>query len=407
VKRVTALTLVITAAFFHGVTAATAEAVEVGGGPGQRWDCLAFGFKGDIYVVNLDGTGLTYLTADDDADGYLPAFSPDGTKIAYSYHDDDSDHWVVYVMNADGSDKRRLSPPDDVLDENGIDGDYCPVFTPDGERVAVGRCYESNEKKTDIIFFPTGGGAEENFSTKIEDAWELERRNNYGWAPPWANIGDPAFSGDGRKIAFRDYPGVTGLRLWVVNADGSGARLLAEDNAKSHAFSPDGKKLAFYTLTKEGRDIYVVNADGTGRRQLTDGGRDWLPTFSPDGKKVVYESSVGSERGLSPADIYIMNADGSGPRALTQTPEHECGGRFTPDGSKIVFVAWALAEGCDAGVGIYIMNADGSERRFLVAGDAAGDGFSLGPSLVEGRLLDSYGNWHDVVDDPEATPPGE
>jgi hypothetical protein len=49
------------------------------------------------------------------------------------------------------------------------------------------------------------------------------------------------------------------------------------------------------------------------------------------------------------------------------------------------------------------MNADGSERRFLVAGDD----FSLGPSLVEGRLLDSYGNWHDVVGEPEGTPPGE
>ncbi len=383
-----------------------AAAVEVGGGPRQRWDCITFARWGEIYVVNLDGTGLTRLTAND-AFEYSPAFSPDGTKIAYTDPYDGSDHGVVYVINADGTDKRRLSPPDDVLDGNGAGEDSDPVFAPNGERVAAERYYKSYKRGSEIIFFPTSGGPEENFSTKIEDAWERERPNNYGAALPPKNIRFPAFSGDGRRIAFRDYPGVSGSRLWIANADGSGARRLTEGNAFSFVFSPDGRKVAFHTWIEERRAICVINADGTGRRQLTDGDRDSEgPVFSPDGKKIIYESSVRSETdpvACLNSDIYIMNADGSGRRALTRTPEDEGRARFTPDGSKIVFVAWPLADDDSAETGVYVMNADGSGKRRL----ADDDDFSLGPSLVEGRLLDSYGNWHDVVDDLEPTPPAE
>jgi hypothetical protein len=143
-KRVTVLILVMAAAFFHGVTPARAAgaaeqpeaaAVEAGGGPRQRWDCVAFTTWTGIYVVNLDGTGLTRLTAD----GRSPAFSPDGTKIAFVNVDKDGIRWAVYIMNADGSDKRRLSPAKEVMAKITNLGDGGPVFSPDGERVAATR----------------------------------------------------------------------------------------------------------------------------------------------------------------------------------------------------------------------------------------------------------------------------
>jgi len=385
-----------------------AATLEVDGGPSQRWDCITSARWGEIYVVNLDGTGLTRLTANDPFDR-SPAFSPDGTKIAYRHdHRSASDRSAVYVMNVDGTDKRRLSPPNEVMEEKGIHGDYRPVFAPDGERVAAERVFIGKAPRHyEIIFFPTSGGAEENFSTKIEDAWERERRDNYGSASPPRNIRFPAFSGDGRTVAFRDYPGVTGSRLWVANADGSGARRLTEGNAFSFVLSPDGRKVAFHSWIEERRVICVINADGTGRRQLTNGDRDnECPAFSPDGKKIIYESSVRSE--VDPvaclySDIYIMNADGSHRRALTRTPEEEGRARFTPDGSKIVFAAWSLPDDYSVRSGIHVMNADGSGRQFL----ADEDYFSLGPSLVEGRLVDSYGNWHDVLGEPETSPRSE
>jgi TolB protein len=395
-KRATFLMFII-AAFSHGVTAARTEAVEVGGGPRQRWDCVAFVADGDIYIINLDGTGLTRLTADDASDHSSPAFSPDGTQIAYVSGEKGAVHRAVYVMDADGSNKRRLSRPKGEWNFK----DMSPGFPPDGERVVATRTYFP---PCSIVFFPLSGGEEEIFKLKIRDAWQRERPDDYVGPGPWGDVSAPAFTADGLKIAYRVTPNCSGSLLWIVDADGSGARLLAKDNPYSHVFSPDGKKLAFFTWTEEGKDIAVINADGTGRRQLTKGDRDsFSPSFSPDGKKIIYESSVRSEEKHVAADIYIMNADGSGPRALTQTPENEGGGRFTPDGSKIVFVEGPLTRDDPAEPRIYVMNADGSSRRFLVAGRK----FSLGPSLVEGRLLDSYGNSHDVVEEPETSPRSE
>lgn len=393
-KTATAFMLVVVAACSRGGPPSRAPeapeqpeaaAVEVGGGPRQRWDCVAFVADGDIYVVNLDGTGLTRLTADDACDHSSPAFSPDGTKIAYVSVDKGSVHWAVYVMDADGSDKRRLSPPKEEWDFM----DMSPGFTPDGERVVATRTYFP---PCSIVIFPSTGGGEEFYLPP--------------GLPPSAR-GDPSsatFSPDGERVAFYVETGDCTKALWTANADGSGARPLVEENLDSFALSPDWKKVVFCAWTEAGRDIYVVNADGTGRRQLTKGDRDnFSPAFSPDGKKIIYESSVRSEEKHVASDIYIMNADGSGPRALTRTPEDERGARFTPDGSKVVFVARPLSEDDSAEPAVYIMNADGSGRRFLIAGRR----LSLGPSMVEGRLLDSYGNWHDVVDDPEATTTGE
>jgi Tol biopolymer transport system component len=71
---------------------------------------VAFGAFGDddlqVYVVNADGSGLTQLTHDPQT-ALNPSWSPDGSQIAY-LSTQESSGWVVYVMNADGSDPRSL-----------------------------------------------------------------------------------------------------------------------------------------------------------------------------------------------------------------------------------------------------------------------------------------------------------
>jgi TolB protein len=86
----------------------------------------------DIWIVNRDGTGERALAAEASLiDERLPVWSPDGTKIAYQLIDrvtDDVSH--VVVMDADGTNVRRLSPP--------ADGPI--IWSPDGTRVLSSVC---------------------------------------------------------------------------------------------------------------------------------------------------------------------------------------------------------------------------------------------------------------------------
>ena len=78
----------------------------------------------NVYVMNADGTGVTQLT-DDPAGDYRPAWSPDGTTLAFeSSRDDRAFDRDVFVMNADGSDERRLRN----ANENARDVDWQPTI---------------------------------------------------------------------------------------------------------------------------------------------------------------------------------------------------------------------------------------------------------------------------------------
>ena len=83
-----------------------------------------------------------------------------------------------------------------------------------------------------------------------------------------ATEGDPAWSPDGRRIAFRSIGiGRVNSDLYVVNADGSGLRRLTRNAAKLRwfAWSPDGRTIAFL----RNGEVYIVKADGSGERRLT------------------------------------------------------------------------------------------------------------------------------------------
>jgi len=365
-----------------------AVSVAVEGGLLQRWDCVAFdtGWRNnptaEIYVVNLDGSGLTRLTNNNIAD-YSPAFSPDGMKIAFiSWRDGDG---AGYVMNADGSDQRRLSMPNPHPRDY---EDMWPTFTPDGKRIAALRTYYP---PADTVFFPVNGDSEEFFDVGDCNGLVGDAGGAYG----------VAFSPDRRNVAFSldIQEGDLASELWLANADGSGAHRLTKDSAHSYSFSPDGKQIVYSLWTEKERQIFTINVDGSGHRQLTNDDRDnHSPMLSPDGKQIIYVSGTHSSEppGLDmiASHIYVMNADGSGNRMLRESDLGEESPCFTPDGTGIVFAAGPIVNGYIADADIYVMNSDGTQLHRIIDGEG---GFSLGPSLVSGRLVDSYGNWHEVA----------
>jgi TolB protein len=156
---------------------------------------------------------------------------------------------------------------------------------------------------------------------------------------------DPSWSPDGTQIAFRSERSGE-PEIWIMNADGTGRRRLAE--GLSPAWSPDGSLIAF-----AGRaGLSVIGSDGTGRRVLphTEGGE--YPSWSPDGSRIAFNSNLTGDHVM-----YIAQADGSKVVDLSSVGE---GWQvdWSPDGRSILFTSHR--DHPDNYTDVYVMRPDGS-----------------------------------------------
>lgn len=128
-------------------------------------------------------------------------------------------------------------------------------------------------------------------------------------------------------------------RLWAAAVDGSGlrkiSRTVAAQNAVTElepALSPDGRLIAYVSVTDSKSNIWLVQADGSLARALTADGGSQSPAWSPDGTKIAF---ISDRSGTN--DVWIMNSDGSGQRRVTTLPGQENRPSFSPEGNKLVF----------------------------------------------------------------------
>jgi Tol biopolymer transport system component len=337
---------------------------------GQRVTFVRFHYdvgSTEVYVMNADGSEQRNLTQEWGREpNIFPIWSPDRRKILFGKSRCDAvvgrgcvGARYLYVMNADGSGVRRLARAGTVrriFPGQGVGPRVpSPVWSPDGGRIAFG---SDRDGRADVYVMNADGSA--------------RRRLTYGGAIE----GSLAWSPGGRKIAYvrsirgRDvriggvpHPGpLRQHEIYVMNADGTGHRMLAR--GQDPAWSPDGRRIAFRSARDGQGEIYVVSGDGSGLRRLTrnvasDGG----PIWSPDRRQIMFVRWRHAN-----SDIYVVNPDGSGERNLT--PEVRSARRaedsspaWSPDGRKIVFVSNREGDGQ-----IYVMNADGSGQRRLTRG---------------------------------------
>ena len=275
--------------------------------------------NGEIFVMNPDGRRVRRLTKHPQYDG-VPAWSPDGQKIAFlSYRDL---HRIeaggiilgeIYVMNADGTNPINLTQVPKRPDSS-------PSWSPDGRQIVF---RSAKFFKWDILF---------HWDIWVMDAdgGNLRNLTNHH-----AQDSSPDWSPDGMLIAFhsernRDWEFEVQEKNWevyVMNADGTNPINLTNHPAGdgSPAWSPDGRQIAF-SSNRDRKDaddknveIYVMNADGTNPINLTNHpAKDSNPDWSPDGLQIVFTSDRDGN-----LEIYVMNADGTNPINLTNHPARD------------------------------------------------------------------------------------
>ena len=177
----------------------------------------------------------------------------------------------------------------------------------------------------------------------------------------------PAYSPDGKRIAFASRLGGGTTQIYVMSADGSGAVAVTADPSALHgqpSWSPDGRRLAFVKRPVSGTapaGLFVANADGTDLRRLTDGDLDFGPAWSPGGDRIAF-STLRFELG-----IWLMLPDGS---AATRLPVQISLGigepRWSPDGSRILFTGGVEQAG-SSNWGVHVVAFDGTGLRTLTS----------------------------------------
>jgi TolB protein len=190
-----------------------------------------------------------------------------------------------------------------------------------------------------------------------------------------------SFSPDGKKIVFEySSEDVPNTGIYIMDADGKNTiRLSAvdppdlnpsgtlpgqfKDNRDTQpSWSPDGKWIVFVSYRDGNAEIYKMTPDGKNQTRLTQNpAQDQEPSWSPDSKHIIFSSIVGSNEDPY-AQLYVMDADGSNQIRLTDTAEGSNNYPvWSPDGKKIAFSSSRTGYS-----NIYVMNEDGTNQVNLI-----------------------------------------
>ena len=143
----------------------------------------------------------------------------------------------------------------------------------------------------------------------------------------------PDLSPDGRQLVYSSAASGN-LDVFLMRTDGGRAiNITASSYADDEqaAFSPDGERLVFRS-SRDGGGLFLMGATGESVRRLTDGGFD--PAWSPDGKRIAYWANTSGQR-----DLWTVGVEGGEPAAVTADLATDWSPEWSPDGRWLYFAS--------------------------------------------------------------------
>jgi Tol biopolymer transport system component len=270
----------------------------------------------EIWAVDVT-TGETRRLIRRGRAAFQPQWSPHGRRIAYWSLRGNSGQRDLWTSAADGSDADTGGVA--VTDDAPLD--WSPAWSPDG---------------TYLYFSSSRGGTMNLWRVAIDEA-----TGRVGGVPeplttPSVWSGQPSLSKDGRQLAFATLDwrstllrvGFDPVKEEIVGSPTSILR--STKPIRDHDLSPDGQWVAFNQAGVR-EDIVVARLDGSQYRRLTDDPfRERGPIWSPDGKRIAFYSDRGGTY-----EIWTIHPDGSGLVQLTRDSKGTMvWSLWSPDGSR-------------------------------------------------------------------------
>jgi TolB protein len=235
-----------------------------------------------LCIVNADGTDYHRITFTDQAESYYPSLAPDGRSVVYTSNLTAA--YEIYEMD--------LSTGLPVQLTNLLGEVYAPEISPDGQR---------------IVFA--------NIIGTFSRIWMMDRDGSHPheiFGLDGKDCVDPTWSPDGTRILFAAGIG-TDKQLFTITPTGEDL-VPVHDTFRTRGrsdWSSDGSIIAAYSWRSPGFDIFYVDPGGSNLRQMTSGGRNLAPSFSPDSRWMVYTSYAGENIDPDGCELFIMPVDGN------------------------------------------------------------------------------------------------
>jgi len=219
-----------------------------------------------IFVANADGSGgIAHLTDSLAWHSVDPVWSPDGNRIAFTYEFDGiDDAYSIEVMNADGSGKSRLAYPANWQTELYMS----PTWSPDGRSLAFQFLTFASDGSTTLqILVADLAGSLRTLVSAFPVNFQLSASGAYG----------PEWSPDGGRLLFRNNRGLS-----IAPLDGSSIVHVTADATDGMAsWTPQGR-IVFTRIRNGVSRIFVMNADGSGAMMLPQpAGHNFWPSWAP------------------------------------------------------------------------------------------------------------------------------